>query len=97
MKTLARRKSDLLAILPDSILLQREVLKHLIQDFEVEDILVDHEKVFEVEVHRSTIFRHRRKTSFFLQDCYLRYDISPEELIKYLAQRLVAQDYVGFF
>ena len=45
LSTMKRRKADLVAMFPDNIVLQREVLKLLVQDFEHKNILIDQQKV----------------------------------------------------
>ena len=97
LSTMKRRKTDLLAMFPVNIVVQREVLKLLVQDFEVSNILIDQKKAADVNVHRSTIFRYRKDCTFFLQDCFLRFGIPPEDLLMFLAQQLVVKDHTGFF
>ena len=78
-------------------MLQVELLKMLVQDFEVKEILIDDCGLNERKVPRTSMYRYRKSASCFLQDCYLKYGLNPEDFLIFLAQHLVEKDQSAFF
>ena len=92
-----RKKAELLEIVPESIVMQRELLKHLVKDFEVTDIVVENVQSTNFVVPKTTLHRYRKDTTLFLQTSSKRVSIPPEDLVMFFAQHLVVKDQAGFF
>ena len=92
-KTVARRRKDFLVLLPAEFMLQVELLKMLVKDFEVREILIDDCGLKEMKVPGTFMYRYRKSASCFLQDCcYLEYNLNLEDFVIFLAQDLVKKD-----
>ena len=97
-RTLRRMKARFLEIIPDSFEMKIQLLKHLVEDFDVKEILIGStEKIVHVNVSRTSLFRYRKAATIFLEKTHRNNDIPSKDLLIFLAQQLVKTDKDRFF
>ena len=60
-KTVARRRKDFLELLPAEFKLQVDLLKMLVKDFEVRDILIDDFELKDMKVPITSMYRYSKR------------------------------------
>ena len=98
LRTVSRRRKEFVSLLPEDPSFSREVLKLLVKDFGVKELLIDQDKVHqcESEVHRSTMYRHKKRASDFLKLIQIKHNISPSAFLIFAAQQQLLEDQHGF-
>ena len=99
-RTEARRRSTFFQMLPTSSANQVEVLKKLVEDFSVEELVVQNSEVDELSSERFSdrwIFHYRSKIREYLVLCESESDLHPADLLLLWAQKLACMEGEMFF
>ena len=80
-KTRVRRRKEFASLLPEDLYLKTVILKQLAKDFDVEEIVIDTEKVFNTEgrFHRSTLHRYKTAATDFLKQMQQLKSFAPSK------------------
>ena len=95
-KTLARRQEEFLSLLPVSLDLRGKVLKYLVKDLNVKEILIDGDKVDNIKnqdcASRWSVFRYKKRAMGFLQKMIKKYNMDPSKFLLPVLQQLLLDD-----
>ena len=90
-KTISRRKKEFFDLLPSKITHQCKVLKTLVGDFKINEVLVDKNISVDDVPDRSTVYRQKVKIAEFLLFCHNKYGLRPSFILLDWVKRLARE------